>query len=118
MTMDMMNATIRCSSTLDSPPGLMFTWETSKWLFEDPAGDYASDIELFGMPEILGAGSNILAMFVVWAVVGRLDEYQTNARRCLQYMLLYLLAFQLVVIYVCTNLYKAVVIQVRPRPPH
>jgi hypothetical protein len=91
MTMDMMNATIRCSSTLDSPPGLMFTWETSKWLFEDPAGDYASDIELFGMPEILGAGSNILAMFVVWAVVGRLDEYQTNARRCLQYMLLYLL---------------------------
>ena len=46
-------------------PPMMFGWEFVKWFPADLPGDYASDIELFGMPEALGATSNLLGIVLV-----------------------------------------------------
>lgn len=87
----MANATIRCAATLGEPPALMMSWETSKWFFADPPGDYASDIEVLGMPEFLGSSTNLLGMLLVCLLVRTsYTELHSNARRCIQWMLFYL----------------------------
>lgn len=88
---------IRChpdEGALNAPPSLMFTWQISEWLSADPPGDYAADIALFGTPEILGTSANLVGMVLVYAMIRNraFNEYHDSARRCFQWMLLYLLA--------------------------
>ena len=94
--MSLINEMIRCHpdvGAIEAPPTLMFTWEISKWLSADPPSDYAADIPLFGTPEILGTSANLLGMVLVWLMMNTRasEEYHFSARRCLQWMLCYLL---------------------------
>lgn len=89
---------IRChpdAGLLDAPPDLsfMFSWEIDRWLYADPPADYASDIPLFGVPEILGASANLIGMVSVWMIMRTKasEDYHFNGRRCFQWMLCYLL---------------------------
>lgn len=82
---------IRCAAALSAPPSLMMSWETSKWFFADPPGDYASDIEALGMPEFLGSIANLLGILLVWLLVrtSYSEKLHSNARCCIQWMLVY-----------------------------
>ena len=66
---------IRCTNVIEAPPELMFTWEINKWVNADPQGDYTSDIELFGMPEVLGSSANLLGVAVVYMMYA---QYSAN----------------------------------------
>merc|ERR1712159_771737 len=84
---------IRChpdAGVLSDPPSFMFVWDT-KWWAMDLAGDYASDIPLLGMPEILGAAGNMVGLALAWLLFSRRDDLHPNARGCFQWMLLYFL---------------------------
>lgn len=89
----MEHPTIRCSAAMDAPPSFVLTWELSKWISVDEPGDYASDITLFGMPEFLGTSANLLGMVLIWMLIRTQEsvEYNTSARRCFQWMMVYML---------------------------
>lgn len=71
---------------------LLFSFDAT-WLSMDPANDYAADIPLLGVPEILGTACNVFGMIAVLAMVrgGSAVERHHHARRCFQWMLFYLL---------------------------
>jgi len=90
-----MRGLLRChpdAGVLDAPPSLMFSWD-SKWLYADPEGDYAADIALLGVPELLGTVANLVGMALVWMLMATKapEEYHYRAHRCFQWMLMYLL---------------------------
>ena len=53
--------------------------------------DYAADIPLFGMPEFLGTGANMLGMAVAWVIFKGSNSDHFSARRCFQWMIFYFL---------------------------
>jgi len=68
------------------------SWEVSNWFFSDPHGDYATDVELLGMPEFLGTSANLLGvLLVVLLARANYEKFHKNAQRCIQWMCVYLL---------------------------